>query len=87
MLPIGDENAGRRRLPYITFLLILANVIVFFVELAYGDDFILRWSFTPVYFWTIPAASLLPSSAPCSCMPAGFILLATCCISLSSAIT
>ncbi len=59
MLPIADENLGRRRLPFITYLLILINVIVFLIELAYGDDFILRWSFTPARFLDNPGGDFI----------------------------
>lgn len=54
MLPIGDDNSTRRTIPVVTYLLIFVNVIVFLIELAAGDEFIYRWSFTPSYFLTNP---------------------------------
>ncbi len=56
MLPLGDDNSTRRTFPVITYLLILANFLVFFVELAGGDNFIYRWSFVPAYFVSNPSA-------------------------------
>ena len=50
MLPIGDDNSGRRTIPGITYLLIAANFLVFFIELAGGDTFINTWSFVPAVF-------------------------------------
>ena len=54
MLPIGDDNSTRRTIPAVTYLLIFLNVIIFLFELAAGDEFIYRWSFTPSYFLTNP---------------------------------
>src|SRR5437867_8733754 len=50
VLPIGDDNAGRRLAPIATFLLIAVNVVVFLVELAQGaqtQQFVERWSVIP----------------------------------------
>ena len=55
MLPLGDDNSTRRTIPFITYLLILANFIVFFIELTGGDPFIYSWSFIPAYFVANPA--------------------------------
>lgn len=38
MLPIGDENRGRRIVPFVTYGLILVNVLVFFYELTLPAD-------------------------------------------------
>jgi membrane associated rhomboid family serine protease len=59
MLPIGDENAGRRIFPLVTYTLILINVIVFLIELASGDDFIIRWSFVPARFLANPGGDFI----------------------------
>jgi len=59
MLPIGDENAGHRRFPFITYLLILINLIVFFLELMHGDGFVLRWSFVPARFAENPGGDFI----------------------------
>jgi membrane associated rhomboid family serine protease len=59
MLPIGDENAGRRIFPLVTYALIVINVIVFLIELASGDDFIIRWSFVPARFLANPGGDFI----------------------------
>jgi membrane associated rhomboid family serine protease len=38
MIPIGDENTGRTKTPYITYLLIALNVLVFLLELGQGTQ-------------------------------------------------
>jgi membrane associated rhomboid family serine protease len=50
MLPLGDDNSTRRNVPIITYLLIAANFLVFFIELAAGDQFINTWSFVPAVY-------------------------------------
>jgi membrane associated rhomboid family serine protease len=50
MLPLGDDNSTRRTIPVITYLLIAANFLVFFIELAGGDTFINTWSFVPAVY-------------------------------------
>lgn len=55
MLPLGDDNSTRRTVPVVTYFLILANFLVFLVELAGGDNFIYRWSFVPAYFVSNPS--------------------------------
>lgn len=47
LLPIGRDTHGIRATPAIVYLLILANVIVFLIELTAGDDFIAGCSMTP----------------------------------------
>jgi len=59
MLPIGDDNSQRRLVPVVTWLLVLANVAVFFLELAGGDAFIYRWSFIPERFSQDPTGNLI----------------------------
>jgi len=54
MFPIGDDNSTRRRIPFVTYILILANLIFFSAELSLGDDFILRWAFIPQRFMADP---------------------------------
>jgi membrane associated rhomboid family serine protease len=54
MLPLGDDNSNRRTIPVITYLLIAANFLFFFIELAGGDSFITYWSFTPSVFQANP---------------------------------
>ncbi len=59
MLPIADENAGRRLFPFVTYLLIVLNVIVFLIELVSGDEFIMRWSFVPARFLANPGGDFI----------------------------
>jgi len=54
MLPIGDDNSARKLFPFVTYILIALNVLVFFVELAGGDDFIMKWAFVPSRFLANP---------------------------------
>lgn len=56
MFPIGDDNSGRHRFPYVTYLFIAANVAVFLLELQRGEAFIREWAFIPVEFIANPAA-------------------------------
>jgi membrane associated rhomboid family serine protease len=59
MFPVGDDNTGRRTLPVVTYALIAANVLFFFVELARGDAFIDTWSFVPARFMADPAGNFV----------------------------
>ena len=59
MIPIGDDNSQRRLVPVVTWLLVLANVGVFFLELAGGDGFITMWSFIPERFSQDPAGNFI----------------------------
>jgi rhomboid family protein len=47
MFPIGDDDSARRSVPVVTYVLILLNVLMFFVELSGGEPFIERWSVVP----------------------------------------
>ena len=59
MLPIGDDDSGRRTFPVVTYGLIALNVLFFFVELAGGDPFIEKWAFVPSRFLANPVADFL----------------------------
>jgi len=54
MMPIGDDNSGRRLTPIVTYVLIVVNVLVFLLELSGGDAFIQRWAFVPTRFLANP---------------------------------
>jgi membrane associated rhomboid family serine protease len=56
MLPIGDDDSGRRIVPLVTYALIVLNVLFFLVEMSGGDAFIMKWSFIPSRFLANPAA-------------------------------
>ena len=58
MMPIGDDNTGRRITPIVTYVLIAVNVLVFFLELSGGDAFIQRWAFVPTRFLADPIGDL-----------------------------
>ena len=55
MFPLGDDNSQRRITPVVTFVLIIINVVIFFLELAGGDQFIQNWAFIPSRFSADPA--------------------------------
>lgn len=55
MMPLGDDNSGRRITPIVNYILIAINVLVFFLELTSGDAFIQRWAFVPTRFLADPA--------------------------------
>ena len=59
MLPISDDNSSQRSAPVATYLLIILNVIVFYMELNNGDAFIERWSVVPRHLLTNPVGSFL----------------------------
>jgi membrane associated rhomboid family serine protease len=56
MLPIGDDNSGRRIVPLVTYALIVLNVLFFLVEMSGGDAFIMKWAFVPSRFLANPVA-------------------------------
>lgn len=51
MLPISDDNNGRRRTPYVTYAIILLNVVVYFYQWTLSDRdhlaFLDRWAVVP----------------------------------------
>jgi membrane associated rhomboid family serine protease len=47
LLPIGDDNTQRVSFPIVTLVLIAVNVVVFLLELQYGDAFVYRYSVIP----------------------------------------
>lgn len=59
MMPLGDDNSGRRITPVVTYVLIAINVLVFFLELNNGEAFIERWAFVPRRFLDDPAGDFV----------------------------
>ena len=59
MFPIGDDNSGRRLVPYVTYTLIALNVLLFLVELISGGVFIETWAFVPARFMADPGGDFL----------------------------
>ncbi len=59
MLPTGDDNRSIRITPFVTYFLILLNVMFFFVELNGGDALVIQWSFVPSRFLANPVADVM----------------------------
>jgi membrane associated rhomboid family serine protease len=74
MLPIGDDNTGERSVPIVTYVLIVLNVLVFFVELSGGDAFVEKWAFVPSRFLADPSAQF-PTLFTSMFMHAGWLHL------------
>ena len=74
MLPIGDDDSGRRTFPIITYALIALNVLFFIVELGGGDAFIGRWAFVPSRFLANPIGDV-PTIFTSMFMHAGWVHL------------
>ena len=47
LIPLGDASRRPVRYPVVTALIILVNVLVFLLELARGEPFVLQWSTVP----------------------------------------
>lgn len=59
MIPLGDDDRGRRLTPIVTYVLIAINVLVFFLELSNGESFIQRWAFVPSRFLADPVGDFV----------------------------
>ena len=59
MFPIGDDNSARRTVPVVTYALVVANALLFFVELSGGEAFVGKWAFVPALFLANPLGHLL----------------------------
>jgi membrane associated rhomboid family serine protease len=58
MLPLGDDDSGRKSVPIVTYALLAINILVFFLELQGGEPFIMKWSFVPARFLAHPIADI-----------------------------
>lgn len=58
MFPLGDDNSARHTTPYVTYVLIAINVLVFLLELQQGDAFIQQWAFIPARFTADPVGNI-----------------------------
>ncbi len=47
VIPLTDVSRRPARVPVVTAGIILANVVVFALELAGGDRFVTRWALVP----------------------------------------
>ena len=54
MIPIGDDDRASRTVPFVSYVLIAINVLVFMVELSGGEAFIMKWAFIPSRFTANP---------------------------------
>jgi membrane associated rhomboid family serine protease len=55
VFPVGTDNDSRRYSPpFVTYLLIAANVAVFLAEMNLGEGFVKQWAFTPAAFFAAP---------------------------------
>jgi len=70
LLPIGDEKTGRQTTPYINYLIIGLNIVVFLIELSQGSSFINGYSVVP---YEITHGVDLVSRVPVRGVPGGFI--------------
>lgn len=59
MFPIGDDDSAERSVPIVTYVLIVLNVLFFFVELSGGEPFIERWSVVPRRLIQNPGADFI----------------------------
>lgn len=59
LLPIGDDDSGRRTVPVVTYALIALNVAFFLVEMSGGDRFVMQWAFVPSRFVANPSGDVL----------------------------
>jgi membrane associated rhomboid family serine protease len=53
-IPIGDDDDPRRKAPIVTWTIIAANALVFYLELMGGEPFVLKWAFNPAEFTADP---------------------------------
>jgi membrane associated rhomboid family serine protease len=47
VIPLSDASRRPRHYPFVTVLIIVVNIVVFFAELAGGEAFVRRWSVIP----------------------------------------
>lgn len=58
MMPVSDDNREIRSTPLVTYALIALNFVMFFLELAGGEEFIKQWAFIPSRFAANPIANI-----------------------------
>jgi len=49
LIPLGNVSRRTRHFPIMTMLIILANAVMFYLELTRGDPFVQRWSVIPAH--------------------------------------
>lgn len=75
MMPLGDDNSLRKTTPIVTYILIALNILVFFLEVNGGEEFIKKWAFIPQRFTTNPIGAI-PTIFAAMFMHAGLMHLA-----------
>jgi membrane associated rhomboid family serine protease len=58
MMPLGDDNTLRKTTPVVTYVLIVINIFIFLVEMAFGEQFIRNWAFIPSRFASDPVGNI-----------------------------
>ncbi len=58
VFPIGTDKSAHHVTPFVTYFLIVANVLVFMAEVKLGDGFVTHWAFTPADFFAAPGTHL-----------------------------
>ncbi len=56
MMPLGDDNSTEKSFPVVNYILIILNILFFFVELNGGETFVEKWAFVPSRFLANPGA-------------------------------
>ncbi len=59
VFPVGTDESEHRTTPFVTYFLIIANVVAFLAEANLGETFVKQWAFTPAEFFASPALHLL----------------------------
>lgn len=47
MIPLSDASRRPTRFPIVTLTIVVVNVVVFLLELSYGDAFVRKWTLVP----------------------------------------
>ncbi len=58
VFPVGTDESEHRTIPFVTYVLIAANVAAFLAEVNLGDEFVKQWALTPAEFFASPASHL-----------------------------
>lgn len=59
MFPVGDDNSRRNKFPLFTYALLLANGLIFYLELSRGPAFVEQWAFVPSRFIANPSGEFI----------------------------
>lgn len=56
VIPLGDDDAHNKSPPFVTWGLIAVNILIFLLELAGGEEFVMKWAFIPSHFIANPVS-------------------------------